>query len=358
MIETTDITASILSGSSFTYKVRVESWLDGELLDDDVPIATGTEESDRSLRVPERVTLSVPIADRGTSYAPTEDDSPLAANGQRLRVLLGVGGRGTEVEWLQRGWFLIQDAQVDGYVVNVSAVGLLTLIDEARLVSPYQPTGTIGTTLRGLMEPALTVDLDNAPADRSVPSTINFDDDRLQAVLNLLDAWSADGYVDATGAFVVVAAGQNTTPVVTLSRSTTVVRAAGESSRENGYNVVVARGTASDGGQVQGIAYEYTGAKAYGGPFNPLPVPFYFPSPLLTTVTQCQAAANTVLERLRRTSTQRFKVDAVPDPRLQTGDVAALMTADYDLSAAAIESVQLPYTADGGPMRLGVRRLS
>lgn len=357
MIEVSDQTAGVLAGSSLVYRCRVESWLGGQLLDDDVPIVTGAEETDRTLRVPERVTLTIPRTVNGASYAPIADDAPLAANGQRLRVQLGVGLRGQETEWLQRGWFLIQESTPSGDTVNVTAVGLLALIDEARLVSPYQPTGTIGSTLRGLCEPALTVDLTAAPTDRNVPTAMNIDDDRLQGVLDLLDAWAADAVVNADGVYTVTAATQSTAPVVTLSRATTAVRADGGSTRQDAFNVVVARGTASDGGQIQGVAYDYTGAKAYGGQFNPLPVPSYFSSPLMTTVAQCNAGAATRLARLKRSSAQLHTVTAVTDPRLQTGDVAALDADGYTVAAAAIETIRLPYTSGSGDMVLGVRSL-
>ena len=358
MITVSAKTAGILAGTSWVYRVRVESWLAGQLLDDDVPIAAGGEETDRSLRVPERVTLTVPRTQRGVSYAPTTDDHPLAANGQRIRVLLGVGARGGDVEWLQRGWFVITESQVSGDTVDVSAVGLLSLIDEARLVGPYQPSGTVGGTVRGLLEPALTVNLTAAPTDRSVPAGIAVDEDRLQGVLDVLDAWAADGTVDETGVFTVVPASQSTVADVTLSRTGTVVRAVGGSTRDGAYNVVVARGTAADGGQVQGVAWLTTGPKRVGGSFNPLPVPFYFSSPLLTTVAQCSAAAATIRDRKQRTTSQLYMVEAVPDPRLQGGDVAALDADGIQVPACSIETIRLPYTPDGGVMQLGVRSLS
>lgn len=357
MISTTDVTAGVLDGNSWVYRIRVESWRGDELLADDIPIEAGSEDSDRSLRVPERITLSVPRWHAGTSWAPIEDDAPLAANGQRLRVLLGVGGRGQSTEWLQRGWFLVQESTRSGDTVTVTAVGLLALIDEARLVSPYQPTGTLGSTLRGLMEPAVTVDVTAAPTDRSVPSTINFDEDRLQACLDLLDAWGADGAVAPNGVFTVVDQQQSTTPLVTISRATTAIEVAGSSTRDGGYNVVVARGTATDGAQVQGVAYEFTGPKAFSGPFNDLPVPHLFASPLMTTVDQCTKAAVTIRDRLRRSNGQRFTVDVPPDPRLQLGDVVALDADGYTVPAAAVEAIRLPYTPGVAAMQLTVREL-
>jgi len=357
MISVSAAARSVL-GRSFEYHVRAESWLGGDLLADDVPVAVASEDSDRSLRVPERVTLQVPRLDRGVTWSPVAADHPLAANGQRLRISLGIGVGNGVIEWLTRGWSLIESAQARGDVVDVTAVGLLALVEEARLVSPFQPTGTIGETLRALVEPALTVDLDAAPTDRATPAGINYDEDRLAAVYELLGASPAEGAVDPEG-FLVVTAAADGSPVGTLTDGVggTVVAVDGESSREGAANVVVARGTASDGGQVQGVAYDMTGPKSIGGAFNPLPVPTFYYSPLLTTVAQCNAAAATILARRKRETARRFTAEAVPDPTLVLGDVLTVTTADLAAVPCSVEAIQLPYTA-AGPMTLTLREVT
>lgn len=354
MIEVSDQAAAILAHGSYTLHVRAESWLDETLLADEIPIADGSETVDRSLRVPERVTLTVPRTYRGASWAPNVDDHPLAANGQRIRVEVGIGLAAGRVEWLQRGWFLIYATRPVGDTVQVECQGMLTWIDEARLVSPFQPTGAMIETLRGLVEPALTVSVD--VADRAVPSGINFSEDRLGAVLELLDAWPADAVVGPDGVLQVSAVAGTGLPVLTLTDGAggTVVEVSGASTREGAANVVVARGTAADGTQVQGAAYLSTGPKAYGGPFNPLPVPSFFPSPLLTTTAQARAAASTVLARRTRGAARMLRVEAVPHPALLAGDVVQIVSGDYT-GPAVIDSLSLPYTADSGPMVLMVR---
>lgn len=352
MIALTAEATSVL-GRSFRYYVRAESWLGDELLADDIPIDTGSEENDATLRVPERVTLTVPRRDRGQSWSPVSDRHPLAANGQRLRIELGIGLGNGEVEWITRGWFLVQDSDTTGDVVNVAAVGLLTYLDEARLVAPYQPSGTLVSTLRGLIEPALTVDVDAALVDRSVPTAINYDDDRLGAVLQLLDAWPADAVITAEGYLSVVPAPTTFVPVLDLTDQAggTVITACGASTREGAANAVVARGTATDGGQVQGVAYDFSaGPKAIGGPFNPLPVPEFFDSPLLTTVAQCQAAALTRLRRRQARTARGFDVEMVPHPGLLPGDVVTLTTDDFTALPCVTESIVLPYRSGSGGM--------
>ncbi|MEV4384396.1 DUF5047 domain-containing protein [Micromonospora sp. NPDC049580] len=359
MIPISAAAASVLT-RSYTYHQRVESWLGDQLLADDIPVDAGSEETDRALRVPERISLTVPRRDRGMSWSPTTDDHPLAARGQRLRVQLGVGVGNGEIEWLQRGWYVIQDSEAEGDDVSVTAVGLLSLIDEARLVSPYQPTGTLLSTLRGLVEPALTVVADVALVDRAVPAGINYDESRIDAIGELLDAWGADAWVTEDGYLYVADSTPSTVPVLALTNQTggTIIEATGSSSREGAWNAVVARGTASDGSQVQGVAYDTTGPAAIGGSFNPLPVPFFYSSPLVTTVAQANRAAQTVLTRKKRTTGIEFAVDMVPHPALQAGDTVSVTTDEYTDLLCAIEALGLPYTADGGRQSLVVRSLA
>lgn len=355
MIELTAEALSVLT-RSWQMHLRVESWLGDELLHDDVPVAAASEEVDRSLRVPERVTLTVPRVDRGVSWSPTDPLHPLAAEGQQLRVQLGIGLGGDRVEWMQRGWYLVDEAHPVGDHVSVTAVGLLHLIDEARLVGPYQPAGTLAVTLQGLVEPALTVDVDAALVDRAVPTDINYADDRLGAVLELLDAWPADARVAPDGVLTVVPASEPTGPAVialTDGVGGTVIEATGESTREGAWTAVVARGTASDGAQVQAVAYQGTGPRAAAGDFNPLAVPYFFHSPLLTTVGQCTAAARTVLARLQRGG-RPYAVEMVPHPGIETGDVVDLVTAEYT-GLAVVETLARPWTAGGGSQRMRVR---
>ena len=350
MIETSQESQVLQAGtvtdsgsSSIDWYIRVESWLDGVLLHDDIPVTEGSEQSDRTSSVPERLALTVPLEVDGYFWSPeADDDHPLAPNGQRLRVLLGIRTGRDVVEWTQRGEYLITKATPENDSVRVEAVGLLGLIEEARLVSPYQPSGTLKSTLRGLVEPALTVVFDSALTDRSVPSGINYDEDRLGAVYELLDAWPAEMRMTGDGYLYVF-------PPVTASFAASVLTVGeyyidinGDATRDDAINCVVARGTTSDGGQVQGVAYDSYGPHRFGGPFNPLPVPEFFASPLLTTVAQCRAAANTRLARKKRELRRPLKVTMAPVTYLQHMDVVRAGRDLENLISCTIEAITLP----------------
>ncbi|MFI5973503.1 DUF5047 domain-containing protein [Streptomyces sp. NPDC051452] len=344
---------------SYTMQVRAESWRDGELLAADIPVAGGQEDRDRSLNIPERVSLSVPCRDRGFNWDPQADpDHPLAAFGQQLHISYGVDVGG-DFEWVDRGWFVITEVGSDGDTVSVTAQGLLTLIDEAKFVSPFQPSGTFSSTVRSLVEPALTVQVDGLLTDQSVPVGMQWDSDRLGGLTELLSAWAADAYVTEDGILLVEKLIDGGTPVLTLTDGVggTVVRWQGSGNRDGAFNVVIAQGEDSSGNQLQGVVYDLDSASPYryGGPFNPLPVPYVFSSPLMTTVSQCRAAAAAQLLQLRRASSRRLAVSMVPHPGLVTGDVISATGAGLVGAPCVIETLSLPYSP--GEMSLTVRVL-
>ncbi|WP_329214786.1 hypothetical protein OG352_05160 [Streptomyces sp. NBC_01485] len=344
---------------SFTMQMRVESWLGGELLSDDVPVADGSEERDSSLAVPERVTLTVPVRDRGVSWDPTIDPRhPLAAYGQQLRISYGVEVGG-DFEWITRGWFLITESSADGDTVNVQAQGLLTLVDEAKFAAAFQPSGTLASTVRSLVEPALTVEIDGTLTDRSIPVGMEWDDDRLGALNEVLNAWPAVGHVTEDGLLLIEPLTDAGDPVLSVTDGLggTVVRWQSTTSRDGAFNVVVAQGESAAGVQVQGVAYDYDSNNPYwfGGDFNPLPVPYTYSSPLLTTVAQCRAAAEATLQRLRRTSSRKLTITMVPHPGLMIGDVISVTGGGLTSAPCVIEVLSLPYSPD--EMTLTVRVL-
>jgi len=362
MIAVSDTVRSIIDGGTFTARVQVQSWLGDQLLADDVPVTAATEESDSTLTVPERITLTVPKRRDGIDWTPVNDDDPLKACGQTLKISIGVSKGADGMEFFQRGEYLIQETEEndDGLTLSVTCVGLLALIDEAKFAAPFQPSGTIVSTIRQLVEPALTLNLDDAPADRSVPaSAVNWDSDRLGALGELLDAWpavlrmNAGGWADILPDAVPTAA--DAVRSFTNGSGGTVIAAGGSSSRDGGFNVVVATGQAADGGEVRGQAIVTNGAWAYGlGPANPLPVPFGYSSPLLTTVAQCTAAAQTVLRRkMREAVLRRFTITAMPDPTIELGDPVLVTTDHVTGLLCTVEAIPtLPYFP--GSMQLKV----
>ncbi|MGW1961835.1 hypothetical protein ACWCPD_16345 [Streptomyces sp. NPDC001935] len=355
-------TALAVVQGSYTMAIRAESWLGGVLLADGIPVSDGGESRDRSLTVPEQISLTVPRRTDGFDWDPgTDPGHPLAAYGQQLRIDFGVDVGG-QFEWINRGWFLITSSDTEGDTVSVNCAGLLTLIDEATLVSPFQPSSsdTLATVVRALIEPALTVSFDGTLVDRAVPLGMQFDGDRIGAVSEVLTAWGAAERVTEDGYLLIEPVSDAGSPVLSITDNAatgTVVRWAGSTSRDGAFNCVVAQGEDASGNQLQGVAYDGDGTSPfqYGGPFNPLPVPYPFQSSLLTTVAQCRAAAAAQMKVLRRQAFRRLQVTMVPHPGLVTGDILSVTGAGLTAARCAIEQLSLPYSP--GEQSLTVRVL-
>jgi hypothetical protein len=348
MLDMSDEALAVVQ-SSYTVDVRAEVWLAGELLTDAVPVADGSETRDRSLSVPESVTLTVPRVDRGVTWDPGADiGHPLASYGQQVRVDFGVD-LGTHTEWINRGSYLITDTEVDGDTVTVSAAGLLTLIDEAKLVTPFQPAAsdTLISTARALVEPALTCAFDAALADQNASDSMTWDSERLDALADIATAWSADYRVTEDALLYWEPLTDDGDPEVELTDGAggTVVQWQGSTSRDGAFNCVICQGELADGTQIQGVAYDGdpTSPFLYGGPFNPFPVPYTTESSLMTTVAMCRKAAATTLLRLRRQNGRRLSVSMVPHPGIIAGTIVSVTGAGLRSARCVVESMTLPY---------------
>ncbi|MFJ4365057.1 DUF5047 domain-containing protein [Streptomyces chartreusis] len=359
MLEMSDAALEVVQ-RSFTMQVRAESWRDGELLAADIPVDEGSEDLDRSLAVPERVTLTLPRRDRGTEWDPdTNPDHPVAAYGQQLRISYGVDiGRGA-TEWIDRGWFLITESGADGDTVTVTAQGLLTLIDEAKFVAPFQPSGTYTSTIRALVEPALTVEFGAGLVDGSVPVGMQWDDDRMGALSEVLGAWAADAHVTPEGTLLIEPLSDDGDPVLSLTDGVggTVLRWSGSTTRDGAWNCVIAQGEDANGNPIQGVAYDTDPNSPYrfGGPFSPLAVPYPFSTPLMTTIAQCRTAAAAKVLQLRRSASRRLEVTMVPHPGLTTGDIILATGKGLVDAPCVIEAMSLPYSPS--EMNMSVRVL-
>jgi hypothetical protein len=372
VITLTDAALGVLAGPSIKRFARIESWQGDTLLAADIPLVSATEEGDDSLRVPERITFTVPAVEDGYAWVPSEYDSPLGAYGQQVRVSLGIEVSNGQIEYVNRGWFLINTTSTQGDTLTVEALGLLSLVDEAVLPTEYQPkTGaTLAAVVRALVEPGITVNTDSAPADRAALTTITYSDNRLDSVLAVVDAWPAiarmteDGFLEITPVPDDPVQGD---VVLTLTDGTngTVIDSAADVSREGAFNSVVAKGQYPDtdatkaGQEIIQTVYDTDPASPYrnGGPFSPYLVPYGYSSPLLTTPAQTLAAAKSVLKRLRKNASRTVQVTCVPHPGIQLGDVVNLTSERLALAGVigTVDAFTLPYLAEGGAMGLTVR---
>lgn len=348
--------AKILASAS-SWGCRVSSWLGARLLADDIP-ATGRVASVAAQEVPERVQLRVPRfsvqGERTVDWKPSAPDSPLARYGQQLVVTIVADGQETRI-----GRYQITDWAEEDDHISVEASGLLQFAADDRLLKRLSPRdgGTLRSEFDRLLPNYLTAVFDVGLLDRPCPKGMEWEEDRLDALYSISDAWPARVRTDPWGQIQVLPPLPDSgTPVVSLTdgEDGTLISAYQSDTRQGAYNMVVARSSA-DGVNVSATASVRSGPMSVSGEYRP--VPRFFSSPVLLTANQCQRAAEAMLASSLRTAAVR-RVRMAPDPRIDLDDCVELIS-DKGLPTQTREwgfvvGYDLPLSVTDGDARLDV----
>ena len=347
-----DALASIAS-----WRPLVSSWLGSDVLADDVPVVGGRVTWTVSQAVPSALSLTVPGVSveggRSVSWRPSGPGDPLGRFGQVLDVSILSEGVLTRL-----GRFQVQDWS-GGDTISVTGAGMLQRVLDDRFLAPTgpRPGGTLRSELERLLPDEMTVTVDGSLVDRACPRAMEWDEDRLEAVYGIVDAWPARLREDSWGNVVVLPPLPVTpAPVVSFTdgEGGTLISAPTSDSREGAPNVFVARSSA-DGVEAQAAVAIEDGPMAASGPYGR--VPTFFSSPLLLTVEQCWKAARTRMLSSQRQSRIR-KVSAAPDPRIELDDPVELVTGagtrEESREWGFVVGVDMPLTVADGPMQLDV----
>lgn len=374
MIDISETLAGVLDGYGYQVFFRLQSWLNEECIAEDIPAVDVLEEQDASMRVPERLTFTVPIEVDGVSWVPFQFTSALGCYGQRILAQVGVRVGGPDaVEWINRGIFLLESADTGDNSIQVECLGLTQLLDEAELAAEFQPTtgATYGETVRQLIEPGIVVNLEDAPTDKAIPkSAVTWSDNRLDDVFTIMDAWSAQARITSDGYLAITSVPPD--PVAadvvfsfTDGTNGTVMEYSATITRDGAYNCVIAEGQYDDNrGALAGLPIIHTALDtdpespyALTGNFSPYLVPFKFDSPLLNEHTETLLAATTRLRNLHLKASRTVQIQAVPHPAIQLGDAVSVTSTRLGLSEelGRVDAFTLPYSADGGAMQVTVR---
>ncbi len=335
----------------------IDVYYDGQLVVSGIPVASGSVTDDETqdvardlgVSVPRRISLDEGITE--TDLLPTKDLDPLECYGQQAKINYNVTLPSGRIETFDLGLARLQTwDEEDSGEIALTGAGLLLEAQEDRLLRAVQVRrGTaFPDAARQMVGQILPVAIDEALPARST-GAFTFEEDRLAALGDLLDAWPARAYVDDQGVLQITKPYDDATdPVVRVVRDGedgTLAKAPRGNSREGRYNGVIATGeTPVDMTPVSGAAYLREGAMRWNGPFGN--VPYGMSSPLLTTVAQCNAAAATRLQNLQRATRPR-SLEMVPDARLQPGDIIRVESSDEPPLLLRIASIELSLTYAG-----------
>lgn len=351
--------AEVLAGAS-GWRPVVSSWLGGAVVAESIPVAGGRATGDTKQQVPERLSFQVPRFD-GRDWLPGDDPThPLARFGQELDVQIVVTSAVTGVEYETRiGRYLVQDWDYDDLsgLIRVEAVGLLQVAADDRLTSPLAPraNGSLASEFRRLLPSGMSVGIDPALTDRPCPQSMEWADDRIGALYEIADAWPARLRTDQWGQLnLLPPLPAVPAPVLTYrdGEGGTVVEVARTDTRDQAYNVVVARATQTDDPKrapVQAVAEQRTGPMGTDTYHRVVRV---FSSPLISSGPQAASAAAAMLRDSLRPS-RMLPVTIVPDPRVDLDDPVEILR-DGMRDWGYVAAYDLPLTMDDGAMRIDV----
>lgn len=325
----------------------MSSWLAGTILAENIPIDSGRVVWNASAKVPDSVTIRVPRFEGGRDWLPTSPVAPLARYGQQIDVTVTVAGIDVRL-----GRFQVIDWEYDEATITVKGAGLLQIAADSRLLEPVSPRddGTLKSEFVRLLPEQTAVQFDPALVDRACPSSMSWDEERLDALYDIVTAWPAVLRMDSWGQVLVKPPVTATSPVLTLKdgEGGTVVSVPRSDTRDGVYNIVKASSSA-DGVEASAVAFQTSGPMAVQS-YNP--VPRFYSSPLLDDDAQCLATAQAMLATSMRRSSV-LNVTMAPDPRIEVDDPLEILREDFRDWGVVI-GVDMPLTVRDGAMRVDV----
>jgi len=296
-----------------------------------VPILSGDVQLDGGADI--RSTLELTVD--GAGQWPTASTSLFTPYGAEVFVERGISYGGGAAEYVSLGYFRInivdQDDAPDG-PIRIAGVDRMAMIIDAKLTSVVQfaPTVQYRDVVAQLVTDAYAAaviewdDLD--VASDAIGRTAIAESDRYAFLNDLLTGLGKIWYFDYRGVLVIRTPPSPSEPLWTVARGAggVLVSASRSLSRQGVYNGVLATGEALDTeAPARGLAVDDDPGSPtfWGGPFGK--VPREYASPLLTTDSQAQLAAATIL---RRSLGLPYNLDltAVPNPALEPDDAIAV----------------------------------
>lgn len=344
---------------------RVELWYGYDtLLTASLAVSEGTVTLDRTADVYSSLTLTAQLINDGTGLAgaPPVDMTDVNVYGLILRPYRGIRLPDGTAELVPLGHFLVEEYKrsASDTAVEIQASGLRSYLRDARLTSPLTKTGSVGRQvlldlIKGGLPSSYPFNYDTtewaALSSRTLGTTV-FEEDRLGAVDDLAASYGVDVFPDREGVwrFQPIEDTDTAEPVWTVNSGEggVLIEANRSASRTSVWNVVVARGEATDSATaaVQAVASNTTSSSPTNtsGPFGQR-VRFYTSS-LLTTTAQCLAAARTILAKYSLADTV-FDCSAVPNPALDPGDAITVVPPNGTATVYMVDAVTIPLTPDG-----------
>jgi hypothetical protein len=317
-------------------------WKDNNLVAT-LPLESGEASFDANSDIQGAIKLTV--ADADGTLTPTSMGSPLTPFGSVINVRAGFKVGAAE-ELVSLGWFIVWDMEIEeawksytdstgsttlirnGSRITLTGRDLMQKVADYKFLVPTAPTqGTAWAEIVLLVSDVVGTETPSWAgfSDVSIPSTLTYGEDRLEAVKALAAVFGAEPVMTPTGKLTLrlLNPGQvssNTAP--TFGWNINVSKYRKSLSREDVFNIVVARGKNTQQLNVVAYSIQTDGPTSFYGSFGPRPV--FYDTDLLNTVASIQAYADAQLSTIGQRNTQTVPITALPNPAIELGDYATL----------------------------------
>jgi hypothetical protein len=288
---------------------------------------------------------SIVVLDNDGSLTPTSMGSDLTPFGSVVNIKAGFKLPGDVEEIISLGWFLINDMEIEEAWKSYSKEGVTNLVRKGSRITinlrdfmqkvvdykflvptaPTQPTAWdeivyLVQDVIGTQTPSYA-----GYADQPIPYTLTYGEDRMQAVKDLAAVLGAEPVMLPNGKLTLKPLNQvqgsgNTAPA--FGWNVNVSEYKKTLSREDVYNIVVAKGKTETSNTLVGYAIKSDGPTSFYGATGPRPI--FFETDLLTTGTAVKAYAEAQLSALAARQSQVVPISALPNPAIELSDYVQL----------------------------------
>lgn len=366
--------SSVFLGS-LEWNTYVDAFYRGKPTVQGLKVSGGHITFDRDADV--QATLECTVSDESGRLVPVVMTDPLAPFGQQLHVTMAATMNGVQaIAPTSIGWYRTRECEPEtrwylrgngtwksgGSEITLTAPDRMDILNEAEFLNVDQPASgvTVLSEIKRLLEGMVPMgDVDVALSDAAVPSSVVYQENRVHALQDLAAVIGGECVIDPYGALRVRRPTQyGATPVWSFTVGPgrgDILEYKAKMTRDGVVNAVVAEGeTATDHAQIRGVAYDTDSQSPtyWGGPFGQ--VPLRYASPLLTTPSMCQAAAQTRMNNYRRGREREYTAKVMPNFLVELDDPVQLILPDR-IVPGRLTKITLPLAPD--LMEITVRAL-
>jgi hypothetical protein len=345
--------------SSHQIEVRADLYYDGNLLQEGLPITSGSVSISRRSGV--RRTMSLNLA---TTGAPNLLTDPLLPNGSEIQLFRGIKFSDSDLEMVPLGVFRIDATQIKRpyFEMVVSGSDRSIMLQDDKFLGPEEATAaTIRDEIKRLVGESVAGSVvidDQMTSTDAMWSDAVWDKERWKAIQDLADSIGADVCFDQIGQFrmrpvatkdtpSVVEIGEGFSPVITASDITL--------DRLSTYNAIVLTTEMADEEKIEVTMLDEDpdSPTRYGGPFGKRPL--FVTADLVTSQAQAQTMASSELAKYQGMPRQ-MSLSSVPNPALDVNDVITVGFLNGVAEIHVVDQISLGLGADQS-MRVRTRTL-